>query len=948
MPEFLEVLLGDSTGVKVAYYGTLTGIGLLILFLIYRKVAPGPRRRRALRHARGLLAHADWQEALKQLEVVRRIGSPSARWRKRIDQLEAECLEMGQAAALLDKRFDEALDFAERIARIREHSPLEMRLKIQGVMLAELRRLFSIPGESRGVIELADRILQVHAPCREAHFWQGMGYLRGGQQGKAIEAFLIARGDESKKSPPMSDAAPSQPATQYLDPSLYLGAVMLRQGKGKESLRYLTEANRMDTNCPIVTILLGSGIVEAGGDTKFAVKALQRALGSKGLLIWADNPARAWVEAFPEGKSYVRKLSSELPFHCPLFGSDLKYLQLQGMRALGQGLYALGDYQEAANLFTKLIQEGAPSLPVVRGIGLSLARIGRYDEAFKHLRAAQEMEHPPERATAGFLALCGAKGTPKSDEDRLRNLRWAIQTVTPFTAPGDEEWISLASAIFAEARDANLSVGEDDQLYLCEHLLSIDATDPPGAQAFRHLFETFPQVVRPEYAWLFVRAAQLHRIEEPKTLEMFALAFADRAGLEAFFDARGWSVADVEFAYLARTARSHPGAFPTALGADYPPRGEAFLRARSVELEKTGDLDESLAVADILGKLVPGSAAAQDRVAGLFYRRGQIDEAMDALARWKDAHPQDPLPLARAALMMHRQGKNDNALTLLGEARHLADGPLRGKLSYLAAQLTLRKPVTEAEGERFSPERLRNVRELLEQCLADAPDHPQALGNLAAVRWLLGDEAGLATLGPALDQPESDDPHVLYFGALARLVQKEFERVVSLCGALRSKFSPVAERAAPAEVTERNGSPSGALHIEWAVEAAYLQGLAEQALGRGEDALVSLAVAAGATDSPSASHAQAVLGQVSFTQGKFGEASRWWQNLDARHRTAWKIGEALGGTVFLTALEAMEQGRFEEAAEKLRAAGKQGCRDRRLGQLLILALFRAGQKAVYG
>jgi hypothetical protein len=60
------------------------------------------------------------------------------------------------------------------------------------------------------------------------------------------------------------------------------------------------------------------------------------------------------------------------------------------------------------------------------------------------------------------------------------------------------------------------------------------------------------------------------------------------------------------------------------------------------------------------------------------------------------------------------------------------------------------------------------------------------------------------------------------------------------------------------------------------------------------------------------------------------------------------LGEALAQTVFVTALEDYARGSFEQAADKLRAAGKLGCRDRRLGALLVTSLFKAGQTMIYG
>src|SRR5579859_119633 len=251
-------------------------------------------------------------------------------------------------------------------------------------------------------------------------------------------------------------------------------------------------------------------MIQAGGDAQLAVRALQRALGPRGFSQWLMEPQRAWVEGFPENRSFVRKLAQKHAFVCPVWGTELQNILRQGYIALGQGLYRLGQYQESSDVFNKLLQEGAPSLPVLRGLGLALARLGQYDAAFKHLRIAQEMEETKDRTTAGYLALCGAKGKPIQPEDKIRNVNWAIRLIDQFTAPGDSEWAGLVSAIFAEARALALPVDADDQIYLCEHLLSVKATDPLAAEAYHHLAGTHPEALRSEYAWLFCRAAHVH------------------------------------------------------------------------------------------------------------------------------------------------------------------------------------------------------------------------------------------------------------------------------------------------------------------------------------------------------------------------------------------------------------------------------------------------------
>ena len=73
----------------------------------------------------------------------------------------------------------------------------------------------------------------------------------------------------------------------------------------------------------------------------------------------------------------------------------------------------------------------------------------------------------------------------------------------------------------------------------------------------------------------------------------------------------------------------------------------------------------------------------------------------------------------------------------------------------------------------------------------------------------------------------------------------------------------------------------------------------------------------------------------------------WWTALDEGKRTEWKLDEVLRQTVLLAGLVCFEGGKFEEAAERFREAGKLGLRDRRLGPLIGLSLFRAGQKLLY-
>src|SRR5262249_31500924 len=100
-------------------------------------------------------------------------------------------------------------------------------------------------------------------------------------------------------------------------------------------------------------------------------------------------------------------------------------------------------------------------------------------------------------------------------------------------------------------------------------------------------------------------------------------------------------------------------------------------------------------------------------------------------------------------------------------------------------------------------------------------------------------------------------------------------------------------------------------------------------------------------ETPSVNHARAVLGHVHYQAGSYELASQWWRMLDAPFRSSRGYEAVLPATVFLAALQAHDDGRFDQAPERLREAGRLGWRARRLGTLLQLFLFCAGQRLYY-
>jgi tetratricopeptide (TPR) repeat protein len=947
VPDFLPSLL-DS---RPALYGGAL-LAILVILLLWQVFGRGPRRRRTFRKAHRLLESGDWQEALGIIQQIQAGGSLSQGWQQSLRSTAGKCHQAAGRAALEEKDFETALEHGQRAAQFLNKQEFEARSRVVEAMLEEVRRLYAASrGADTGAIHpLLARLFLIQKVCLEASFWQGLCHLCDGHVDLALVSLQTARTgtgglslDEDLMREPDPSPSPSAPKTSFIEPALYVGALLLRKGQAKEALLYLTEANRVDANNAFVTCQLGAAMIAAGGDALLAVKALQKALGPRGLEMWAKNPQRAWAEGFPEHRSYIRRLAAKYPFVCPIWGADTQIIVRQGLTALAQGLYRLGNFEKSSEIFGRLIQETAPTLPVLRGLGLTLARLGRYDEAFKHLRTAHELEEGRDRITAGYLALCGAKGKPARPEDKARNLQWAIRLLTQFSGLGDAEWTALASAIFTEARLANLPVAPADQLYLCDHLASVNAVDSEAAEAYHHLMGSAAGQVKSEYAWLYCRAAEQHGHTGAFTLPLFALTFQEEAQAREFFRKNQWDFGEVEFTYLERTAALQPGAFPAALGLDYPGRGEQQLLSRSLQQEQAKDTDAARATVEIWLKLAPHSPHAHDRLAHLCYKTSDLTRAVDLLQEWHRLDPQNPWPLVRQAVLHQQRGEIDACYEGIRQALGLTQGRLHADIAFLGARLILKLALADqSPGASFSESQtaaLRTSLTFLSDCLMAEPAHWQALAYQAGVRWLVGERQDLARQAGSMNQPEVSDPRFHYLAALCHLAARDPAGMLDSC----RRAGDLAEMSFT--VPTKNGAATGTASL--IPETAYLAGLAYLLEDDAISAMRSLRETARAPEVPSAGHAQALLGKMSFSQGAYAEAIQWWQALDAEKRAGWKFSEALAGAVFLTALEAFEAGRFEQAADKIREAGRLGWRDRRLGLLLTLSLVKAGQELLY-
>jgi tetratricopeptide (TPR) repeat protein len=917
----------------VVVIGT-TFLLLLLAGVLWRAFGPGPRRQRAYRQAQRLLDAGDWHPALRLAEeYLSAAGSES--WKSRLRTIAGESRQQATEQSLKEKQFEQAWDHARQASDFLGLDPDEQRARVVEAMLAEVRSLFAAGGDQnqatremiRRTRELAKNSGGTIPP--ESTFWDALCLIREGHLESAL---------------PLLTEVSEQIGRQYIDPAFYLGVLLHRLGRPQEALRSLGEANRVDPACPFVTWQMGVSIVSAGGDNSLALRALQRALGPRGLLMWQGNPDRVWVEAFPEGKSYVRRLASKHHFVCPLLGGELATIIRQGQLALAQAFSRAERFQEAADLYGKLLENSPPTVMLLRGYGLALARLGHHDHAYKQLRIALEQEDPKDPFTAGYLAVCGALGKPTRPEDKPRNIQWGLRLLARYPVLSNEEWANLIATIHAEARLLEVPLSAEDQLLACDALASVQATDPRAAATYAHLAATFPQEIRPVHAWLYARAACEHGATSPADMDLFGRTFQDAPGARTFFTSLAWDFDEVEYTFLERASLRAPGQFPEVLGSDYPARGEAFLLERSRKFEESGRKDQSRRCVEVLLALAPASLAGHDRLACLHYRRGDLDQAVALLDNLHRLAPHDHWPLVRQAILEQERGNAERRAQAIDRALGLTSGPQRAAVAFLGARLALRegsnadangespgtahKPDVPARDQPTrvfapSPTALHHSRQLLQICLHDDPDHVEALWCLAAVQSAQGDHESLAHQAPLMNRPSVQDARFHYLGAVCHLAARDYRRVVEL-----------AERAA--------------LDTRLEVESQFLAACAHLHLDNPGAAQTALQKVAAADNSPSAVYARALLGKISLAREDYGEAARWWAAVDARHRAEWHLDEPLRQSVLLAGLQDLETGRYEQAADRFREAGRLGLRDRRLGGLITLALVQAGQQLLYG
>ncbi|HEY1376015.1 MAG TPA: tetratricopeptide repeat protein, partial [Gemmataceae bacterium] len=838
----------------------------------------------ALRAARRALDRGDYAAALALVRRHRPApNAPSKPWHAEQWQLESECLYAAAEAALRDRRFAEALEHYRAVAALVGLSEADASRRVVEAMLAEARRLSAADPEATALPELLGLILERQSPCPEASFWLGLYHLRRGDAAAAVTAL---------------EAAHAGTQGRQADAALYLGAVYLRGGKPRDALRVLAEANRLAPHCPLVAWQLGVALTESGGDALLALRAFQKTTAADGLPKYVRHPSRLWAETLP-ADSWVRNLAQRAgtqraTFVCPL-GMDKVAEVLQQTRvALAETLVTCDRAEEALPVFAELLK-GGDHLPARRGLGLALARLGRYDDALPHLKKAQAAEKPPSAVTTGALAACLAH----AGGDRGANVRRALGLIASLNVRADAVWARHAGAVFAAAQAAGVAVSADEVAELANILTSTNAADPTAAEIYDLLAALRPEAVPADAARLYVRAAQRHGVRRAHDEQLFAAAMADRAATRAFFTAHEWDFDAAERLYLERWAERHPGTFPTAPGRDYPAVAETALLADARRLAGQNRPGNARDVAKLVLKLRPTSGPAHDLLAELAYRRGDKSEAVNWLKTWHGHSPADPRPLARLAAVAAADNRHAAALAMARQSLDRARGPARLPYLLLAARLAL------AAGKSS------DTVTVLDECLRLAPSHPTALAGRAALAWASDDFATLSRLAERMAAVAAEDPWYHYLTGAAAL----------LAGHLDT-----------AEVSARHAATEPTTAAEGRHLLALIRDRRHDTAGAAE-LLKDPSVASGAA----ADHAFALRGQAAWRGGDYAEALRCWQALPRERLKTWNLAPLLGGTAFMAGAQALRAGDAAEAAKWLRQAAKLGHADPRLGALLAAA-----------
>ncbi len=222
------------------------------------------------------------------------------------------------------------------------------------------------------------------------------------------------------------------------------------------------------------------------------LRALQPAQGNRGLGMWQNEPDRAWVEGFPEGRSYVRRLATRYRFVCPLLGSDLNIILRPGQFALAQAFIVRDAFRRPSTSTPSCWRTRRPRSCCFAATGCRWLGSGSTTRLTSTFASHWSKRSPRTRSPRPTWLSAAALGKPTNVDDKPRNIIWSLSPDRPLPGDGKRRVGGLIASIHAEARKIGVPTGVEEQQLLCDSLASVKATDPPAALAYSHLAATSP------------------------------------------------------------------------------------------------------------------------------------------------------------------------------------------------------------------------------------------------------------------------------------------------------------------------------------------------------------------------------------------------------------------------------------------------------------------------
>ena len=399
----------------------------------------------------------------------------------------------------------------------------------------------------------------------------------------------------------------------------------------------------------------------------------------------------------------------------------------------GRAAEALGRFEEATNHYRRSLSIQARS-PALRSLGMMLGRHGYAAEAYAFLQPWTNA-NPNDldarvAAVAGAIALERApeaeallEGLPGDDPGvKMLRAQLLLQQADPWGAINELQAVtgepppSIEGGIRRTLARAYLVVGEAEGAL--EQVESIREAGPADAVL---LASAYFQAGRMEdaIAALAPYAEPLLSSPPPEAPPPVARDIVLEYG--RYLHSSGDAARAVPFLRLAsELAPEKPDAFQ-ALGQALAASGERDLAREALERFQTlsTDAEDEVASVDQRRRDIADPTGREVREALELAATGEVDAALEILAREAQLASTDPRPAYAASSILLDAGRNEEALAAADRALAAAPGRADGLYQRGAVLMSL--------------DRLADAEDMFRRALRDQADHPAVLSDLAVL-----------------------------------------------------------------------------------------------------------------------------------------------------------------------------------------------------------------------